>query len=275
MTFISHIGIAFGLLIFGALMAVSPGSSPDVAKWSFLAGAVAAQLWLFRTALVFRARRVPRFDMLVASELIVAFGVFSLITGIIISGVAVLRDVSRFTASPLQVLQFVLVPFGEGLLASGLAPLLASVLRQVEVLRYGVDEGSARDGEPDLPGLTAQVREATAALDTFAAAWKRCETVLDGAGGTLKTSADTYAKAAQRVDKALTDLSKEIEESSRAPFKEMNARAAATAKALDELTRNTTAFSDAAVDGTHLLTGLQKLIEAVTNFVRPDDRPRP
>jgi hypothetical protein len=275
MTFISHIGVAFALIVAGAIVAIDPSSSPEAAKGSFFVGTVSAQIWIFCAALVLRARRTPRFDMVVAAELLIAMGVFSLITGIVISGIGVLRDFSRFAGSPFQILQVVVVPFGEGLFASGLAPLLASVLRQIEVLRYGLDDGRRDGDEPDLPGLAVKIREATASLDSFSAAWKRCETMLDGAGATLKAAADTYAQAAQRVDKALSGLAGDIEKAAGASLNDFNSRTKATTKSLEDMTVKTKAFSDATVEGTTLLTGLQNLIESVTNFVRPDDRMRP
>jgi hypothetical protein len=213
--------------------------------------------------------------MIVASELLVATGVFSLIIGLVISGGTALRDLGHFTGPPLDTVKAIVVPFAEGLFASGLAPLLASLLRQIEVLQYGVDDSSRDGAEPDLPTLTTKVQEAIAALDSFSTAWKRCETILDGAGATLKISADTYAQAAQRVDKALTSLSDDIDKAAGTSLKDFNAKTNSTARSLEIMTSKTKAFSDAASEGTTLLTGLQRLIESVTNFVRPDDRARP
>jgi hypothetical protein len=388
MVFIAHITIALVLVVTGALVSVFHWVSPELNQGSFLAGTLSAQLWVFCWALILRSRRVPRFDMVVASELLIALGIFSLITGIVVSGVAILRDVSGLIGSQLRT---ALVPFGEGLLASGLAPLLASILRQIEVLRYGVDDSARSDNEPDLPSLAAKVTQVAAALDDFAAAWKRSEVIVEGASTTLMASADVYARAAQQIDKALTGLAEGIERagvratsdidkaltglaqnidatcarvpneidraltglaadirrtSARMPdeidnaltglvegikiagasmpreiekaltglageiktagvrvvgeldstssglsdlldraknglssfqdraekgLNELNGKTNATASALQDLTTKTRAFSNAATEGTTLLTGLQKLIESVTNFIRPGD----
>jgi hypothetical protein len=329
MIFILHIAIALTLVVAGAAASVFHWAAPELDKFSFLIGAVTAQFWLFGWALILRARRVPRFDMVVASELLIALGIFSLITGIVISGVAALHDVYRLAASPWRLLQTVLVPFGEGLFASGLAPLLASMLRQIEVLRYGSDDSARGDDEPDLPGLADRVKEAIKALDDFAAAWNRSQVILEGASATLMTSASTYARASQQVDEALTGLAGDIAKSSArgaggidkalsglseeiktsgtrvarelgstgdslnesldrvtrevdgildrtgTRFSDLNGKTDVTARALEDLTTKTRAFSNAATEGTTLLTGLQKLVESITNFIRPADARTP
>ncbi len=267
--------------------------------------------------------------MIVASELLIALGIFSLITGIVISGYAALSNIYVLSGSPWRLLQTVLVPFGEGLFASGLAPLLASMLRQIEVLRYGIDDGARIGDEPDLSGLANRVREATKALDDFAAAWNRSRGILEGASATLMTSANTYARASQEIDKALTGLAGDIAGSSTRGAEEidkalsglsekieisgahvarelgrtgdslnesleratsgvdgildragsrlsdLDGKADVTVKALEDLTNKTRAFSSATTEGTTLLTGLQKLIESVTNFIRPGDARTP
>lgn len=329
MIFIIHVAIALSLVLAGAFLSSFHWATPEFTRWSFLIGAVTGQFWLFSWALILRTRRVPRFDMVVASELLITLGIFSLITGIIISGIAALRDVNGLTGSPLRLLRTVLVPFGEGLFASGLAPLLASMLRQIEVLRYGADDSARSADEPDLPGLADKVREAIKALDDFASAWNRSEVVLKGASATLMASANTYASAAQQIDKtltsftvgitatgarmaseidkALTGIANGIETSGTRVARELdntgkglndsldratkgvngildragkglsdlNGETNATGKALEDLTVKTRAFSNAAMDGATLLAGLQKLIESVTNFIRPGDTRAP
>jgi hypothetical protein len=329
MIFIFHVVIALALVATGALVSLLSSPEAQLGRISFLAGVVLAQFWLFGSALMLRSRRVRHFDMIVASELLIALGIFSLITGIVVSGFVALHNVNTLTGAPWQLLQVVLFPFGEGLFGSGLAPLLASVLRQVEVLRYGSGDTAATDGDIDLPGLAAKIRETINALDDFASAWKRSEVILAGASSTLATSADIYARAAQNVEKALIALAADIEKSSASGaktidivfsefskgvgisgsrvarelgtggdsineslgraakgfdgildragtrFDELNKKTNTAASTLNELSIKTRAFSDATTDGTTLLIGLQKLIESVTNFVRPGDSRSP
>jgi methyl-accepting chemotaxis protein len=331
MIFVLHIIIAFLLVTGGALATIFRWIPPDLINVSFLASTIAAQIWLFVWALILRSRRIPKFDMLVASEIIITFGIFSLILGIVISSIHALQDTPKLVEAPFQILKVALVPFAEGLLASGLAPLLATLLRQIEVLRYGVDSTAERENEPDLQGLADKVTQVIAALDDFVGAWRRSEIIIKGVSETLIASADTYSRAAQQIEEALnglaigiqttgkraTDdingslgrLSAEMETiSAKVPAHIENAvlslagdlrgagasvvgelrktstglnnlldrannQVSTVARAFEDLAAQARAFSNAASEGTTLLTGLQRLIDSVTNFVRPADAP--
>jgi hypothetical protein len=265
MVFVIHVTIAFLLVALGALVSTASGISI-----TFLIGTFSAQIWLFFWALKLRERRIPRFDMVVASEMLIAFGVFSLILGIIVSGVTAFRRFEVRNELSVQVLWAALTPFAEGLAASGLAPLLASILRQIEVLKYGTEEEVRRSGEPDLPGLVDKVDAVKKALDDFAVAWSRSKVILEGASGTLMASADTYERAAKKIDETVGDLNASLDRAEDS-LSSLDAKSDAVADALEELATKTAAFSTAAKEGTTLLTELQKLIESVTNFIRPAD----
>jgi hypothetical protein len=148
----------------GILVTLDSGS---FMSYSFGTATLAAQAWLFSSALYFRAKSTARFDMTVAAETIVALGVFSLITGIVVAVAATPRAHITMGNSTLREFEPLLIPFGEGLLASAVAPLLATILRQIEVLNYGPLPG-ADSTTDELDLLRQQTDRAAKALSQIA-----------------------------------------------------------------------------------------------------------
>ena len=85
MRFLFHLPIALLIFGIGIALTTTASDSSDNTHYYFLSGAVGAQVWLAVAAIRLRSKRLPRFDMIVASELIIALGILSLICGIIVS----------------------------------------------------------------------------------------------------------------------------------------------------------------------------------------------
>jgi uncharacterized protein YhaN len=308
--FLVHIAIALLLLAGGALFRfVVPWGGAWTGEYAFLAGTFGAQFWLFIAAIGLRSRDIPGFDMLVAAEIIIAMGVFSLILGLGTAVFLAVESSAQITTFELSAMGPFLLPFGEGLLAAGLAPLLASVLRQIEVLNYSNKERdpgadlhddlaqlstTVRTASKSVGALIAKVDESTstfeqstdafnAGAETFKKATSRYENVVGRIAQATETHTDKVeATIAQHVEqiKALTeDFASKInaaDASVRASLQKTSDAAGGLSTKFDEAGGKTRELTDE-IDRlkkeirqtTPLLDGLQKLIESVNRFIRP------
>lgn len=219
MNFIVHASGAVLVVLVGALLStglVKPIDPSSPIRFGFGIAALAAQFWLFSAALNLRARRSARFDMTVAAETLVALGVFSLITGIVLAVVVSPQVHITLGNSTLQDFEPLLIPFGEGLLASAVAPLLATILRQIEVLKYGTAAGgdalatelesltkAADDTRLALADVATQARSMSKDLSEMATGSK-------AVGDVLKVAAGQIGDATRAVTGALQEAATNI-----------------------------------------------------------------
>jgi len=217
--------------------------------------------------------------MLVASELIIALGVFSLIIGIFIAVVFALQGTRDLQGFNLEAMRPFLLPFAEGLFAAGLAPLLAAALRQIEVVKYGSSDDSASTPEDELEGLKEKFRELTAALNNFIATCERSQTTFERSATTFNRSTDTYETAAAAIQGALGQLGEIATSESRRVAVGLDKvseklgayeeRLSQSSREMSGLTEETRRFKAAAGEGTTLLAELHKIIESGERFIRP------
>lgn len=284
MAFLKHLLIAIAILVVGAVLHVtSAPASSNTSAWLrelyFLFGAIGAQMWLFTSAISLRHRRLPRFDMLVASELIVALGVLSLIIGIFIAIVFALRGTEHLQQFTFDSMRPFLMPFADGLFAAGFAPILAATLRQIEVLKYGID-GDDESSKDELESLNARIREVSAALNNLVSACERGQMIFEKAALTFNKSVDVYESAAADIQSSLRTLGDAATSqsgrltngfdavgNSLGPFEKSLAQ---SLRAVDGLTEATHRYKGATEEGVTLLEGLRKLIASVERFIRPD-----
>jgi len=305
LNFIFHIGIV--LVAAGWLISIWADGTP--ARFAFGIAAVVAEFWLAGAAWYLRARSEPRFDMTIAAETVVAFGVFSLIGGIALaifvtrSNGLNLRDITDGGVNPGD-LNLLLISFGDGLLASAFAPLLATVLRHLEALLYAPLSATGASGEPlDLlkhdaeitAKALAQLRTETEAAATYTASFaKAAKSILEA----LNELASSIKEAKGAVPAALSSVSREIGNagpSVTAAFisaaGNISSGGDQVVKALSGAGSSLEGFKTGVTSGTEtvrkmtdefdrlgkearaaagLLKRLQELIDSVTNFIRPD-----
>jgi hypothetical protein len=202
LNFITHAVVAIAIVLLGGLVSSNAAGDPAAAspmRFGFGIATLVAQSELFFAALYLRSRSAMRFDMTVAAETLVALGVFSLITGIVL---AVITTPSlHVTASngTLQDFEPLLIPFAEGLFASAAAPLLATLLRQIEVLKYAPhSEDSSSD---QLNRLRRDVETAATALSQLK---------IETEAATQKLT--SFAKAATSIVDGLNDVARSIKD---------------------------------------------------------------
>jgi uncharacterized protein YoxC len=214
--FIVQAGIAIVVILFAGLISIMAGEN-NILRYTFGLAAVATQLGLFASAWHFRSKSLPRFDLTIAAETLVALGVFSLISGIVLAIFATRGSVDdilqgRISSSDLDLL---LTSFGEGLLASAVAPVLATILRQIEMLKYAPHPSSA-SGDPldvlrsdadKVAKALSQLRiETEAATKHTASFTKAARSILDS----LNALSSDISNARGVVPTALTSVSLEI-----------------------------------------------------------------
>jgi hypothetical protein len=203
LNFIAHAVIAIAVVLIGGLVSSETAGNPEAAsimRFSFGIATLVAQGWLFFAALYLRSRSAKRFDMTVAAETLVALGVFSLITGIVLAVIATPSAHITIGSSTLPELEPLLIPFAEGLFASAVAPLLSTLLRQIEVLKYAPYPESDSSGK-ELNRLRREADSAAEALNKITTATE-----------TASKNVATFAEATKSVVGGLNDVAKNIKD---------------------------------------------------------------
>jgi hypothetical protein len=253
---------------------------------AFAASALLGLLWLFLAALRARRSRAANFDMIVAAESLIAFGILSLLLGLGLGILILATDPGRaeLAATRLDIpeLEPLLLPVAEGLVATAVATILANLLRQIEVVRYGTETTAAALPQATTPeelgqrlaNLSSRLEVATQHLERLALAFRK--------------GAEDYAAAMERLTAATTGVGARVEAEGEALRRaleqagrhaqafasELGAAGAAGSEAMRELAAESRRFRDAAREGTTLLDGLARLIASVERFIRPE-RERP
>ncbi len=284
MSFLFHALIS--ILIFGAgiFLTLTSDNLSGGDHYYFLAGALGAELWLAVAAIYLRAKRLPRFDMVVASESIIALGIFALICGVVIASTFTLQRVDLTGGLSLEVLKLLLTPFAEGLIAAGIAPLLATALRHIEVLKYGGehDEELAPEAEmkAELQNLKKEVQAATKSFNDLVSACERSQAMFERSATSLIKSTDVYESGVEKIQTALGRLGEVVKDecsSLEGSFEGLNThlrdqekQLSQSTREMNELTEATRRFKAAAEEGTTLVNGLRSVVESVERFVHPD-----
>ncbi len=307
MNFIVHVVIAIAIVLIGGLVSSTVAgdpAAPSVAHLSFGIGTLVAQMELFFAALYFRSRSATRFDMTVAAETLVALGVFSLITGIVLAVIAARGLQITASTSTLADFEPLLIPFAEGLFASAAAPLLATLLRQIEVLKYApYSEGGSpgehlnslkHDADNAAKALSQLRIEAEAATKHTRSFAKAATSILDSlndlaanlmdAKGVVPSTLSFVAREIGNAGPGVTGAFDAAADNIRAGGVRVSAAFAATSSSLDDFTAKVASGAETSKrmneelerlgQDAHATAGilkrLQQLIESVTNFIRPE-----
>lgn len=255
---IATLAIASYAAFTGVHLDVLPLSdSPLVYGWG--AGVVA----LLATAILSRRNAKARFESIVASEVIVVYGITTLVLSIGL-GVSRTADVWEGAAGPPPLDQ--LVPamrvFAEGFVAAGVSPFCAVALRQIDVLTRGPDyEGpsEARRGEvvgaaPTAPAdqLSSAVISATAAANSFASSMRGAARNVEHASELMAIALEAVGKGGERARSGLDAVSDS---------------AASVAGRFKPTAQELAKLGASAKEGALLLDGLREIISAVEQFV--------
>jgi hypothetical protein len=203
LSFIAHAVVAIAIVLIGGVVSSKAGGDPEAAstmRLSFGIATLLAQTEVFFAALYLRSRSATRFDMTVAAETLVALGVFSLIAGIVLAVIATPSLQITGGNGTLADFEPLLIPFAEGLFASAAAPLLATLLRQIEVLKYAPHSEGGSSGE--------QLNHLKHDVDSTAKALSQLKIEAEAA----TKSITSFAKAAKSIVDSLNDVADSIKD---------------------------------------------------------------
>jgi hypothetical protein len=221
------------------------------------------------------------FDMVAASEVIVVFGIFGLLSSLAFGAVqsAPLIDAGLSgKAIDLRTLIPLVYRFAEGLLAAGIAPVVAVVLRQVESLMgkpklvdVVVDpkelEREFKGLELSLKGLN---REVEGMMTRFGGSAGRLTDAVNGLNAAISASATTVEASGRQLGNAMssgaTGLSGSLDVSVQ-KITELHGALARLKQELDEVVPGTRNFGAQGQAAAKVLDELVVVISSVRNFI--------
>lgn len=251
-------------------------------EFSYLFGSSATLIFLFLSSLRLRKNKATGFDVLVASETIIAFGIVSLVLGLVVGvyqAMSIDEESIVFSTATIRILAS---PFVEGLFTAALAPVLAMVLRQInhaDTVASGVTGGDpvtmTADLTNDFKELADQIKSATHEMNAlcgviansandYKTALGRVNSALMGLGSTVEGEIDPLKSALSGGSKELEEFRKGIS-SGKGMFDDLQDSSKKTSETLSEMNKATK-------EGTDLLKGLAKIIESIENFIKPDPK---
>lgn len=213
---------------------------------------VGCLFYMYREAELLAVEKSVGFEPLVAAETIVAFGVFSLIAGLtsmilsIMLGYAVILDGNYMD----------FLPFVEGLLTAGLAPLGAMLFRiRASELEADFDaSGDLTDLAKATSNLTSQINAASTAMRSLKDGAGSAGIATTGLASSMKSEADKWGLALQE---------------GQAHVKTFGEAARSSSGEVSQLADATSALKKATADVSILLEELSRLISSVERFVEP------
>lgn len=217
---------------------------------------VAALFYLRWRATIYTRSGQTDFDAVIAAEMIVAFGVLSLILGITAAVVPLFIGTATLAVGDLSALAAIATPFLEGLATAGLAPFFAVLLR-IEAH----EAASAYDSTTDMTSLAAATRDLAQHIRVAHAALGELQESARDASAATRALADEVRGETNR----LSDAFGEGETRLRA----LGAAAGASGAEVAKLTSETTRLNIAVNDTGTMLHALGDLIESVERFVKP------
>jgi hypothetical protein len=254
--------------LFGVLavaLASSWRTSGVLPQYGFTVLTVGAACALTLVAFVI-GRNTRQFNLTVAAETLVAFGVLSLVVGL---GSAILLAVSRFKATKIigiEDLSTVTTVFIEGLFTAAVCPMLAMLIRireaQLRIVEAGGPEMDAAARAAD--ALTNQLNEVTAHLAAL-------NTSLEKEVKTFQTAAADVGGAARVMAESLWTESKRAKEALQrveTGAASLGAAAEQTGRATTRLGTDLSGLTKSASEAKTLLDALSNAVESVERFVK-------
>lgn len=198
----------------------------------------------------------PDFDSVIAAEMIVAFGVLSLILGITAAVVPLFLGTATLAVNDLTALAAVATPFLEGLATAGLAPFFAVLLR-VEAH----EASGAHDSAADMSSLAAATRDLADHIRTAHAALGELQEAAREASEATRALAAEVRGETNRLSEAFGE--------GEVRLRALGAAAGASGAEVAKLTSEATRLNIAVNDTGTMLHALGDLIESVERFVKP------
>ncbi|MBX9797599.1 hypothetical protein [Sphingomonas sp.] len=201
-------------------------------------------------------RRRADFDPVIAAEMMVAFGVLSLILGIAAAVAPLFLGTASLRVNDLSALGILAVPFLEGLATAGLAPFFAVVLR-IEAH----EAATSADASADMTTLATVTHDLGLEL-------KGTLRVVGDLREQLRFAASASQTLGQQMQAEASRLGAMVSQGE-AQLKLLSGAAETSSKEVARLASETSQLSAAAKETGTMLNALGDLIESVERFVKP------
>lgn len=249
----SHVGLH--VLIISILVHAAQIATQTTYPIIFAANTICLVYLRWRATAYLKADRSD-FDPVVAAEMIVAFGVMSLIFGVTTAVVPLFAGTATLAVGDLAALASLATPFLEGLATAGLAPFFAVLLR------IEAQETESRvDSTADMSGLAAATRDLTRGIAATHAALAEMEQSARIASTSTRALAAEISTEAGRLNIAFAE--------GEARLRTLTSAAEASSAEVGKLAGEASRLNIAANDAGTMLTALGDLIESVERFVKP------
>lgn len=204
-------------------------------------------------------QRAPGFDVIVAAETIVAFGVMSLIFSLAAALAPLFTGARQLDVNSIKSLQSSALPFLEGLATAGVAPLVAMLVRNLAVEKDALANptGDVTDLAQALGALTSEVRQAHSAIGELGSAVAAAVRSTTGFAEAVKEEANGLAVALGAAEARVRSLGEAT-----------SGGADQVASLRAELEQLTTSSTGART----MLDTLAQVIESVERFIAPATR---
>jgi methyl-accepting chemotaxis protein len=211
-------------------------------------------------------RNSRQFNLTVAAETLVAFGVLSLVAGL---GSAILLAVSRFQATKfiaIEDLSAVTTVFIEGLFTAAVCPMLAMLIRIREAQLRIIEAGG-----PEMDAAARAADELTTQLKTVTTHLAALNTSLEKEVKTFQTAAADVSGAARVMAESLWTESKRAKEALQrveTGAASLGAAAEKTGVATTRLGTDLSSLTKSASEAKALMDALSNAIESVERFIK-------
>jgi hypothetical protein len=204
-------------------------------------------------------QRALGFDVIVAAETIVAFGVMSLIFSLTAALAPLFTGAHQLDVNSLKSLQSAALPFLEGLATAGVAPLVAMLVRNLAVEKDALvnPTGEVTDLAQALGALTLEVQQTHAAVGELGTAVATAVRATTGFAEAVKDEANGLAVALGVAEARVRGLGEVTSDGA--------AQVSSLRVELEQLTASSTSART-------MLDTLAQVIESAERFIAPATR---
>ena len=224
--------------------------------WCLALVNVAVLLALWLQAVNLHRRRVPGFDVIVAAETIVAFGIMSLILGLAVALLPIVTGIGALDIASPGALGQLALPFLVGLGTAGVAPFFAMLLRNQSAEDDAIVDpvGDASDLAKAMGALRKELVDVEKTMKSF-------HETAASAGRATSNLADVVDTETGRLKIALLE--------GQSGVRSLGAAAETGSQQVSKLSGETQRLTKASSEAAALLDALAALIAAVERFVAP------
>lgn len=239
----------------------------NIGPFTFLIVGLGGLGLLLILALWFHSRNPKSFDVIIAAETIVVYGIANLILGLV-SGVGMFYRGGFFSEGgfSVELIPRLSQPFLEGLLVAGIAPLSAAILRNLALDKPEADGIDLDLLRTESDNLTMSMKRAATHIDVLSDAAEKSSSVLNASVMRAAEAADRFASDFTAKFDGIEDAVDKLAES----VKGMASTLGTSVEKFAGLSENLVALKSKAAEAAEMLETLSAAIEKVERFAVRD-----